>query len=228
MLKRLANKLVMYHGVQSHLNQNKELWTVVPAMVEIVNDFEALLAKIETYQQLIKGNKNGITKQKAAQQDVIIAHTYELSSLVYVAATKKNDMVLAAQVNFTPTKLLKKRDSTLVATCLSFVETATGHLAELSDYPITAEELLVLKEEINRFAENISSGRVSVSEGKAANENMKQVFLQVDALLKNQLDRMMVRYRKTKPKFFAMYHELRRIIHYGVRHAKPKEPEKEA
>lgn len=228
MLKRLANKLVMYHTLQSHLNVNKSVWTSVPAMVETINDFESLLAKIENYRQLKQVNKTGITLQKATQQALVIAHAYELSSVLYAMAIKKNDAILAAKVDFTETDLLKKRDDNLVTTCRNIVEFASEHLAELIAYQVSGDELIVLKEEINRFAENLTTGRVSVSEQKAANENMKIVFVKVDALLKKQLDRIVVRYRKTEPDFYAKYQNLRRIVNYGVRHEKSKAPEKEA
>lgn len=228
MLKRLANKLVMYRAVQSHLDRNKSMWTSVPAMATTINDFELLLAEIETYRKLTQENKTGITQQKAAQQALVIAHAYELSSVLYAMAIKKNDAVLAAKVDFTETDLLKKRDNHLVSTCRNIVEFATEHLAELIAYQVTADELIVLTEEINSFAENLTTGRVSVTERKAANEKLKIVFLQVDSLLKKQLDRIVVRYRKTEPDFYTNYQSLRRIINYGVRHEKPKEPEKEA
>jgi len=147
---------------------------------------------------------------------------------LYAMAIKKNDAILAAKVDFTETDLLKMRDDNLVTTCRNILEFASEHLAGLIAYEVTSDELIVLKEEINRFAENLTTGRVSVSERKAANEKLKIVFLQVDALLKKQLDRIMVRYRKTEPDFYATYQNLRRIVNYGVRHEKPKEPEKEA
>jgi len=76
--------------------------------------------------------------------------------------------------------------------------------------------------------DNLTTGRVSVSERKAANEKLKIVFLQVDALLKKQLDRIVVRYRTNEPEFYQIYQNARHIVNYGVRHKKPKEPEKEA
>jgi hypothetical protein len=228
MLKRLANKLVMFHAVQNHLDRNKSMWTSVPAMATTINDFELLLAEIENYIQLTSGNKKGIAQQKATQQALVIAHAYELSSVLYAMAIKKNNEILAAKVDFTETDLLKMRDDNLVTTCRNIVELATEHLAGLIAYEVTSDELIVLKEEINRFAENLTTGRVSVSERKAANEKLKIVFLHVDALLKKQLDRIMVRYRKTEPDFYATYQNLRRIINYGIRHEKTKEPEKEA
>lgn len=72
---------------------------------------------------------------------------------------------------------------------------------------------------------SLSMLRVSVSERKAAHEKLAKLFAQTDALLKNQLDRLMVRFRETEPELYATYQNARRIIPYGVRHEKKKEPE---
>lgn len=193
-------------------------------MVTVISDFELLLAEIETYRQVTQGNRKGITALKAVQQELVISHTYELSSALYAMAIKKNDAVLAVKVNFTETDLLKKCDDNLVTICLTVAEIAKKHLAELTAYQVSEEELMVLKEEIRQFADNLPSGRISVSEQKAANEKLKDLFVQVDALLKKQLDRIMVRYRKSQPEFYTIYQNIRRIVNYGIRHEKAKEP----
>jgi hypothetical protein len=75
------------------------------------------------------------------------------------------------------------------------------------------------------FADCLPSKRISASERKAANEKLKDLFLQVDDLLKNQLDRLMVPFRKSQPDFYASYQNARRIVNYGIRHKTTKEPE---
>lgn len=223
MLKRLSNKLMMYNAVLSLLKQNAVIWEPVPAMVTTINDFESLLAEIDTCQQITQGTKKGITRQKAAQQALVISHTYELLSVLYAMATATNNPVLLSKVSFTESDLLKTRDTQLVSICLRSAEIATEYLADLTAYGVTESELNLLKEEIGLFADNLPTLRVSVSERKAANVKLKNLFIEVDALLKKQLDRLMVRYRKSQPDFNSLYHNTRRIVHYGTRHVKAKE-----
>lgn len=218
----------MYNAVLSQLKQNAVIWQPVPAMVNTIDDFESLLAEIDTYRQITQGSKKGITLQKATQQALVISHTYELLSVLYAMANATNNPVLLSKVNFTESDLLKTRDAQLVSICLRTAEIATEYLADLLAYGVTQSELNLLKEEIGLFADNLPTLRVSVSERKAANEKLKDLFLQVDALLKNQLDRLMVRYRKSQPDFYSLYHNLRRIVNYGTRHVKAKEPENTA
>lgn len=228
MLKRLANKLTMYQAVQNVLKQNKTVWETVPAMVEVFATYDALLERIESYKRITGINKKGITMLKAKQQEEVITHVYEVASALYVLATRTNNAVLAGKVNYTRTDLVKTRDTGLVVRCMAIADLATEHLDDLEAYQVTEDEIRSLKEEIDRFSDNLPTTRISVSERKAANERMKAVFVEVDAILKNQIDRLMVRYEKSQPEFYFMYQNLRRIINYGVRHQKAKEAENTA
>lgn len=227
MLKRLTNKLTMYVAVQSLLNQDKALWEEVPAVATVVATLETLLGQIDVYKHIADENNKGITLEKASQQGAVIARTYELASALYVLASQTKDVVLAAKVKYTETDLLKMRDGTLVLVCLNIADLAAENLNELEPYQVTENEVRSLKEAITAFSDNLPATRVSVSEKKAANMMLKELFVQTDALLKNQMDRLMVRFRKTQPRFYDNYRNLRHVINYGVRHKKPKEGEKE-
>lgn len=227
MRKRLANKLKMYNTVQLILNQNAAVWEPVPAVADTIRTFSSLIEKIDLYEAKIRDNKKGITAQKEVLQDQVIRDTYEVASAMYVMAERTKDPVLAAKVNYTETDLLKTRDGRLVILCLIIVTLATEHLASLAAYGVTEEELVTLREEIDRFSESLPGPRLTVAERKAANEAMRGLFGQVDELLKKQLDRLMVRFRKSQPDFYGLYKYARRIVHYGIRHEKPKVPENE-
>ena len=143
-------------------------------------------------------------------------------------AKQTNNPVLAGKVDYTETSLLKTRDDQLVLRCTGIADLATEQLAALAPYGVTPEELNRLKEGIKQFADSLPKGRISVSERKAANATLNTLFVETDALLKTQLDRLMVRYRKNQPEFYATYQTARHIINYGVRHEKAKRPEPEA
>lgn len=140
-------------------------------------------------------------------------------------ATRANNLVLAHQVDFTKTDLVKTRDTQLVTTCSAIEELALQHQAALTDFRITVGDLARLPDAINRFSESLPRTRVTVVEHEATNKKLNDLFVQTDALLKNQLDRLMVCYRETQPVQYNTYRNSRRIINYGIRHEKKKEPE---
>lgn len=220
MWKRLTNKLAMYDAVQLILNKNSAIWEPVPVMADTIQTFSSLIEKIGLYEAKIRDNKKGITAQKEVLQNQVIRDTYEVASAMYVLAERTNDPVLAAKVKFTETDLLKKRDAHLVSVCTGIAALATEYLNDLSMYGVTKEELETLREEINLFSESLPGPRLTVAERKAANEAMRVLFGQVDELLRNQIDRLMVRFRKSQPDFYALYKYSRRIVHYGIRHEK--------
>lgn len=226
MQKRLANKLTMYQSILKLLNANKDAWESVVVLVEIVGNFETLLGEIEHCRQVIDDNKKGMTVQKAVWQQQLIELIYQVASALYVMATRAGDPVLAEKVNYTETDLLKTRDHQLVTLCTGIAELATRHLSNLASFGITDSELEELQLVIQQFSESLPIMRVSVSERKATNEKLKELFVQTDALLKNQLDRLMIRYKQTQPGFYSSYKTSRHVINYGVRHTKGKGEEK--
>lgn len=227
MQKRLADKSSMYDSIRSLLNSNKEAWQPVAVLAEIVDTFEALLDEIKTCRQFTGENNKGITRQKAIWQQQLIGIAYQVASALYVMAMRANNPVLAHQVDYTETDLLKTRDMQLVTHCRVIEELATKHLPALAGFGVTANELDELRKAIQRFSESLPTLRVSVSERKAANMKLKELFAQTDALLKNQLDRLMVRLRETHPDLYATYQNTRRIVQYGIRHEKSKGTENE-
>lgn len=228
MRKRLMNKKIMFKAIENVLKDKQEIWNGIPAVAATVHEFELLLAEIDDYMQMLQVNPNGITAQKAERQKVVISHTYELLSLVYAMAAKKNDPILLNRVNYTETDLLKMRDDQLVVICTAIASLVHDHLDELASYGVDENDVNVLKEEIGLFNDSLPSKRVTVVQRKAANEKLKELFVQTDALLKTQLDRLLVRFRNSDPHFYEVYRNARRIVNYGVRHEKPQEPENTA
>lgn len=223
MRKRLLNKLTMYKAVRNHLKQNELIWNSIPAMVTVVNDFDLLISKIDAYHSLTSAKKKGITKQLATRQETLISHAYELSSLLLAMGSQKNDQVLMGKINFTESGLVKKRDNELVIVCRIIADLVFDNLLPLASYGVTENDHTLLMEEIKLFSDSLPKGRLSVGEKKTANAMMKLVFLDVDTLLKKQLDRLMVSFRRKHVDFYNAYLNTRRIVNYGIRH----EPEKE-
>lgn len=222
MQKRLSAKLMMYQSIQTILNSNKEVWQSVSIMADVINNFETLLGEIATYHQLTGENKKGITEQKAGWQKQLIDITYQVSSALFVMATRANDPVIAQQTDYTETDLVKTRDAQLVTCCSAIEELALKHQAALTAFGITGNDLAQMHDAIKRFSESLPTMRVTVSERKTANEKLKDLFAQTDALLKNQVDRLMVRFKQSQPTFYATYKTSRHVINYGVRHKKEK------
>lgn len=222
MQKQLANKLRMYQAVQRMLNTNKDKWEAAQALANAVQSFDALLEAIDACCALTGDRKKGETQQKKEQRMRVIDHALEVSSVLYAMTVQTNDPATSAKLDYTQSKLVKMRDLQLVVACEGIAALATEHLPLLETAGMAASDLETLNAEIKAFAALLPRQRLSVTERKTANEKLKDLFAQTEALLKNQVDRLMIRYKQSQPAFYTTYKTSRHVINYGVRHKKKK------
>jgi hypothetical protein len=220
MQKQLANKLSMYQALQSMLTGNKPKWEAVPAIGNAIQAFDALLKEIDNCSSITGDRKKGETVYKKEQRMRVIERALEIASVLYAIVLQTNEPTTSAKLDYTKTKLVKMRDLQLVVACEGIIALTKGHLALLTTADITATDIETLSADIKTFAELLPRQRLLVTERKTANEKLKDLFAQTDALLKNQLDRLMIRYKQTQPEFYFNYKTSRHVINYGVRHKK--------
>lgn len=225
MQKRLANKLRMYHALQSMLANYKTNWEAVQAIGNAIQAFEELLKEIEACDTITSENKKGETIYKKEIRLRVIERTIEISSILSALILQSNEQYVGAKLDYSKSKLVKMRDMQLEITCSTIADQATEHLMLLATAGITAADIEELKTDIKTFGDVLPLQRISVTERKVVNEKLKDLFAQTDALLKNQLDRLMLRYKQTQLQFYSNYKTSRHVINYGVRHKKEKREE---
>lgn len=216
----------MYQAVHKMLAANKSQWEAVQAIGTTIQAFEALLDEINACNLITGNNKKGETVQKKDLRMRIIERTMQVSSMLYALILQTNETYTGAKLDYTKTNLVKMRDMHLMVICETIIAQATAHLALLATADITAADIQSLSADIRTFAGLLPRQRLSVTGRKVTNENLKNLFAQADALLKNQLDRFMLRYKQTQPEFYSAYKNSRHVINYGVRHTKGKSEEK--
>ena len=225
MVKRFENKLTMLKAVQNLLKQNRSLWESSTVMVTAVNKLEASINEIESIRLITDTDLTGITSDKLAQQEALIAQIYEFSSTLYAMASATENKILQGKVDFSESELQNARGGDLVSTCNSIAALIRENLTALVPYSLTEPDVVELEALIGSYSENLPTHRVSVSERKAANDRLKMAFTKVDTFVNDQLDRLMVRYKRTNPDLYASYNNARRIVNYGIRHEKVVTPE---
>ena len=222
MQKQLANKLSMYQAVQSILTGNSDKWNAVPAIANAIQAFEALLKAIDDCSTVTGDTKKGETAQKKELRMQLIGRALEISAALSALIVQTNEQYVGAKLDYTQTKLVKMRDIHLVATSEAIATQATRHIDLLAMAGFTATDVETLRADMKMFADLLPRQRISVTGRKVANEKLKGLFAQTDTLLKNQLDRLMLRYKQSETQFYSSYKTARHVINYGIRHTKGK------
>jgi hypothetical protein len=151
MQKRLENKLTMLKAVLSFLKQNRLMWGNATIMSELIDKLEALIAEIESVRLIIDSDLTGITSEKLAQREVLIAKAFELSSILYSMASANGNNVLQGKVDFAESELQKTRGGELISICVAIATLVGENLVALVPYALTQADVTVLGEIDQQF-----------------------------------------------------------------------------
>jgi uncharacterized protein YecE (DUF72 family) len=156
----------------------------------------------------------------------MIQATVETAATVYAYASLIGDNELLSKVDYSPSYLKNLRDTELKAVCQSVHTAASSVISELDDYGKTQEDLDKLQKEINDFSDMLSQSRKAISTRATATSRLEELFEETDDLLKNQLDKLMITYKNSHPRFYNTYKKARQIVDMG-KHSRTEEPEPE-
>ncbi|MBS3772385.1 MAG: hypothetical protein KGY69_19195 [Bacteroidales bacterium] len=219
------NKLSMYLGVQNKCNDNKDIWSNMPGFVDTFGRFENLVSKINKQQEIQKGKTTGVTKSKQREEDEMIQATVKTASAVHAFASIIGDDELMSKVNYSPSYLMRLRDTDLRAVCQTIHDAAQSVIDHLADYGKTPEDLDKLQQEIDDFSEMIAEPRSAIGTRATATRQLEELFSEADTLLRDQLDMLMVNYKSSHPRFYNMYTSARMIVDMGKRSRSEEESE---
>ena len=217
MTDKQENKRSMYIAVQKVCNANNSVWSGLPAFVTAFGEYETTIADIDTQRQIQEGKTTGITENKQKEEDEMIQITLEIAAAVYAYASKINDNELRDKVSYSPSDLRNSRDTILKDICQVIHDEANNVIANLADYGKTPADLTQQQSEIDDYAAILAKPRTAIGTRATATSKLVELFQQGDDLLKNQLDKLMVNYQTSEPKFYSQYQNARIIVDLGRR-----------
>jgi len=224
MKKFLENKFAMIGTVIALLKQHVALWTSSTVFKGAVTDLEAVKADIDDVRNDADQSTKGSTNTKGSHREELENKVYEVMSVVYAMATRTGNKSLQAEMNYPLSDLQYMRDGKLIALSAQVSGVIRENVSALNEYSVTEESAAMLDSLCGRFSSGSSAPRVAISERKAANESLDDLFGKADDILKNVIDRLMVPYKTSNPDFYSAYKSARKIVNYGIRHEKGDAP----
>ena len=220
------NTRSMFLSVQKTCNDNKSIWSDLPAIVNTFNKFENIISEIDVQRQIQEGVTSGVTESKHKEEEEMTQITLQIAANVYAYASLINDHELKNRVNYSPSTLRNARDTILKDICQSVHDAASEVVSELGDYGVTPETLEKQQKEIDDFVDMIAKPRTAISTRATATARLEDLINEGNDLLRDQLDKLMVNYKTSEPVFYNMYKNARKIVNMGTGR-KSKETESE-
>ena len=132
-------------------------------------------------------------------------------------AAKINDTNLAAQTELTLAQLDKLSVDVLESTGSRVSGLATANLAALADYGITQADVTALDGLTTQFHGVKTAPRKAIATRAGQTKTLPPAVKTVTSLLRNQLDKQILMFKKSNPEFYAGYVSARVIVDRGSR-----------
>jgi hypothetical protein len=218
------NKFTMYEAVTSLLDANTAKTSSMSAFATTLDSFKDILAAISEKNIQKNTATVGKTTLKNQQQADLIASTVPIAGALFALGTATNDPRIQALGDMKKGDLLKLRDTELNDVITNIKNLADSYAAALVPYGVTPVAIAALETKLTAYDAALGSKEASFSTKVAAGTVLSDLFDDADAILKDQLDRMMEMFAPTDQQFYLEYKSAREIKDLGHRFNEPAEP----
>jgi len=210
-------KLSMYYSVKDFLMVNATIVNTLPNFGAFNTLFNGYISQIEAIRKLQEADKTGIAKNKLSLKDDLVAKAVDVARKVSGYAAVTNNMVLAAEVDYTESSLNRSADTILRDKAQVIYDRANSNLAALASYGVTAAVLTNLQLAITAYASNFAKPKQGINDKKQATLSLADLFKLADAVLTEKMDKIVEVVRASQPVFYTGYSNARTIGNIGFK-----------
>lgn len=196
------DKVRMYSAVKQLLEKNRTLWEEIVALAAVITSLFKRFDEIDGKRIITEADSTGATEDKNGVEENYIEQIIYIAGALHSHGFNAKDANLMAQTDLMDGELQNMRET------------------EHGVTPAEVEEFESLRAS---FKTLIGSPRTTIAERKAANERIVELIKECDKIFKNQLDKLMVRYKRTNNEFYKAYLHAKLLVSYGVHHEKTDE-----
>lgn len=210
MNKKQGNYYRMFLTTQNYLEDQLPVFQAIPKIKAYKDELDALLVCISEVEQT--HGTIALTKRKRQLKYAIAMKLSILSGALQAFAFESEDMDLVKSVKITKSELKKMKDLEIDAKVNAILRLAKQFLAELSDFGITESMLIEISNLLIDFNALIGKSRVFMINKYVALHSLEQLFVDVNSLLINKLDKLMLRFKEANTGFYEGYERNRVIV----------------
>jgi hypothetical protein len=218
MKKTNAQRFNMMLTVFLVVNAAQLIWQNLIAYGNAFTRFTGKISDIEAADANAQKKTNGVTKDKKKKRTAMTALAMLVKGAVQAYAASVSDNTLFESVNFSETKLKYGKSTTALSRASVIYTAANGILPQLASFGITAQILTNYQTAITDFEQFISAPKQAIVERVGANKDENKLINEADAILLNEMDKLMDNFKDSAPQFYAQYFENRKITDIATHH----------
>jgi hypothetical protein len=218
------NIITSFQTTIAFLDDNNPLWSATTAFADAVTRAKAGMQAIDDSADKQQTPITGVTVDKAQTRSDLEDKILEIADQLAAFAAKNGNHDLAAQVQVTKSSLDQMPDTDLEQTAERVSNLATTNINGLKDYDVVAADITALDTARTAFAGIKTSPREKTTQRKAQTQSLAQLIANVRSIFRNEIDKMVTKFRKTNTDFYNGYFAARVIVNLTGTHAPPKKP----
>jgi hypothetical protein len=212
MNKIQTNHMRMFLNTQEVLDENTTLWSSIPVLLNVKNNFDELIQRIEETNEKTVPKSKAVTADKANVLKALIQKVVSLAGVLQAYAAMTGKAKLGGEVDVTKTNIDRARETDVEAMVTPVIDNARKELENLADYGVTEAMITEAETSLDDFKALIGQPRTIRNQAFAAKSLMEELFDSANDLLKNRLDLLMLRFKYTNPEFYDQYNRARTIV----------------
>uniref|UniRef100_UPI0032162514 hypothetical protein n=1 Tax=uncultured Draconibacterium sp. TaxID=1573823 RepID=UPI0032162514 len=212
MNKNKTNLFRMFLNTQETLDANTALWSSIPILLSTKNNFDELIQRIAVVNEKTVANSKAVTADKANTLTNLIEKAVTLSGILQAYAAVTGNVKLAGKVAITKSDITKTRETDVEALIAPIIDEARKELANLGEYGLTEDMIVETETSLDDFKALIGQPRTVRNQAFAAMTLLDELFDTANDLVKNKLDKLMIRFKFTHTEFYSEYERARTIV----------------
>lgn len=205
----------MFSTVSAYMDANPTIWNGIAAIGVTVTDLNDGIAGINSSAGKQQTPTTGAAGAKAQVRGSFEEQIMWIADQLSALAELNGDANLAAQSELKLSALDKMADDDLEETGERIANLATANLAALADYGIAEADVTNLTNLKNQFHTAKTAPRTVVADRSGQTTTLPDKIAAVTSILRNRLDKLMTRFKKSNPEFYAGYVAARVIVDRG-------------
>lgn len=218
MNKNYLNKLSMYRQVLNVVQKNVTSWEELPAFVSKVETLESKIIDLSGLVQAQAEIMKGITADKHELRILLAKKAIVLSGALYSLAEDNHNEELKEASALRYSDLAYGAQKRVPVMVQNLLKLGNDHTVALESFGINTTDLQDLSSLNVQYLNMIDKRRSVQIKMKNHTHNVRLSVRSIDALLKNGLDRLMVKFFDSAPDFLFAYENARNLIKTPVRH----------
>jgi hypothetical protein len=223
MNRKEIDLLTMMESVTELLDNNISLINDKPSIVNILAILKENIVNIKQLKQKQAVSTKADYAIKEYRKEDMIANFLVIQAGVGAVGIEKNDVRLKTWSVTTEADLNHMRESKLVQKGHELYELAMPIAPELLGWKVTQQEIDDLGASTDSYLDQNPTIRNIRAKSTQATAEMKLKLDESHSLIKNELDTLIVPFKKINPTFYGEYMNTRIIISHAATHPKPEE-----